>query len=132
MLAYDASMTRASIVVGLRLAAWGCMGLLAALSLLPSDELVRTSLGGHVEHALAYAGTALLARLGYREYKIGWAILILIIYAGILEYLQHFSVGRSPAVEDWLASSIGVLVGSGAAHWASRFFKRLLYLTQSG
>lgn len=132
MLAYDASMTRASIVVGLRLMAWGCVGLLAVLSLLPSDEVVRTSLSGHVEHAMAYAGTAFLARLGYREHKVAWGVVTLIIYAGILEYLQHFSVGRSPAVEDWVASSAGVLVGCGAAQWITLWISRLIKHTLFG
>ena len=35
----------------------------AELSLLPSQEMARTSLGGHVEHALAYAGTTFFAAL---------------------------------------------------------------------
>jgi VanZ family protein len=36
---------------------------------------------------------------------IGWFWL----YAGILEYLQHFSPGRNPAVVDFAASALGVL-----------------------
>lgn len=124
-------MIRDPIVASLRLAAWGCVGLLAVLSLLPAEEMVRTSLGGHVEHAMAYAGTALLARLGYREHKAGWAVLALVTYVGALEYLQHFSAGRSPAVEDWLAGSIGVLIGSGTAHWGSRVLRHTLHRRQS-
>lgn len=99
------------------------MGLLAILSLPPAEEMARTGLGGHVEHAMAYAGTAVLARLGHPQRKVGWIVLALVAYAGCLEYLQHFAVGRSSAVEDWLVSSMGVLVGSGAAHWVSRVLR---------
>lgn len=124
-------MIHAPIARGLRLAAWGCVGLLAILSLLPAEEMTRTSLGGHVEHAMAYAGTALLARLGYPQRRFGWTVLALVIYAGCLEYLQHFAVGRSPAVEDWLASSMGVLFGARAAHWVSRVLRHSRHPGQS-
>jgi VanZ family protein len=33
------------------------------------------------------------------------------VYAGILEYLQHFSPGRHPAIEDFAASALGALCG---------------------
>jgi VanZ family protein len=33
------------------------------------------------------------------------------MYAGILEYLQHFSPGRHPSVGDFAASAIGALCG---------------------
>jgi VanZ family protein len=33
------------------------------------------------------------------------------LYAGILEYLQHFSPGRHPTVEDFAASAAGALCG---------------------
>src|SRR4051812_3403131 len=98
----------------LRVGAWACVSALAVLSLLPGDEMVRTSLGGHPEHAIAYAGTALLAGLGYPG-RACRSVLVLVLYAGVLELLQRFSPGRHSAVEDWLASSIGVVVGAWAA-----------------
>jgi VanZ family protein len=33
------------------------------------------------------------------------------VYAGILEYLQHFSPGRHPAIEDFAVSALGALCG---------------------
>ncbi len=54
--------------------------------------MVRTGVGGHIEHAAAYAG--------------------------ILEPLQHFSPGRHPSLDGWMASSIGVMAGIGLAHCA--------------
>jgi VanZ family protein len=95
----------------LRPVAWGCVILLAVLSLLPAEEMVRTSLGGHIEHAIAYAGTAFLFGLSYPAW--GWQriAIALVIYAGILELLQNFSPGRHPAVLDWISSSAGALMG---------------------
>ena len=98
----------------LRAGTWGCSISLALLSLLPADEMQRTNLGGHAEHALAYAGTSLLAGLGYPA-RLYWSVLLLVLYAGLLEWLQRFSPGRHPAVEDWLAGSTGVVAGAWAA-----------------
>ena len=51
----------------LRFGAWGCVVAIAVLSLLPAQELVRTGLGGHIEHAVAYAGTAFTVALAYAD-----------------------------------------------------------------
>ena len=104
----------------LRWPAWCCVGLLAALSLLPAEEMARTGMDGRLEHAFAYTGTAFLFRISYPEW--GWKRPAsgLVVYAAVLEVLQTFSPGRHPAVEDWLAGSVGVLIGIGAAICAVR------------
>jgi len=103
---------------------WSCVALLAALSLLPAEEMVRTGLGGHLEHAAAYAGTAFLIGLTYPDWGWKWPVSGLVTYAGVLEILQNFSPGRHPAAEDWLAGSIGVLLGISAIRGASRLWRR--------
>jgi VanZ family protein len=95
----------------IRIGAWGCVVLIAVLSLLPAQEMVRTSLGGHIEHATAYAGTAALLRLSYPAWKWPRMAAALSTYAGLLEILQNFSPGRHPAILDWLSSSTGALLG---------------------
>ena len=99
----------------LRPPAWCCVVLLAVLSLLPAEEMVRTGADGHLEHAIAYAGTAFLFGMSYPDW--GWKrpAAGLVAYAAVLEVLQTFSPGRHPAAEDWLAGSAGVLLGIGAA-----------------
>ncbi len=108
---------------GLRAAAWGCVVLLAVLSLLPAEEMVRTGVGGRIEHVAAYAGTALLAGHGYRARGLGRIAAMLVAYAAGLELLQDFSPGRRSAIGDWLASSGGVLLGIGVAHLAPGFMR---------
>lgn len=95
----------------LRPIGWGCVIMLAVLSLLPAEEMVRTSVGGHVEHTIAYAGTAFLLGLTYPTWDWKRIAIALMSYAGILELLQNFAPGRHPAVLDWLSSSIGGLIG---------------------
>lgn len=77
--------------------------------------MVRTRLGGHAEHMIAYAGTAALLRLSYPT-RGKQAFVALVIYAGLLELLQNFSPGRHPAVLDWLSSSTGALLGIAFTH----------------
>ena len=109
---------------GLRFAALGCMALIAVLSLLPAEDMVRTGVGGHIEHAAAYAGTALLAGVGFSRHGLGRIAAMLVVYAGVLEPLQHFSPGRHPGLDGWLASSFGVLGGIGLAHCALALQRR--------
>ena len=108
----------------LRPVAWGCVVLLAVLSLLPAEEMVRTSLGGHMEHATAYAGTALLIGLSYPAHRWKRIAAGLVAYAGVLELLQNFSPGRHPAILDWLSSSTGALIGLAFVHMADEVWRR--------
>ncbi len=94
------------------------MALIAVLSLLPAEDMVRTGVGGHIEHAAAYAGTALLAGLGFSRHGLSRIAAMLVVYAGVLELLQHLSPGRHPGPDGWLASAIGVLAGIGLARFA--------------
>jgi VanZ family protein len=95
-------------MTSLRFLTWCCVILLAVLSLLPAQEMVRTGLPGRLEHFVAYAGSAAVAMAGYGASRRGVQIIGgFWVYAGILEYLQHFSPGRHPAIEDFAASALG-------------------------
>jgi VanZ family protein len=108
---------RASLLMtSLRFLTWCCVILLAVLSLLPAQEMVRTGLPGRLEHFVAYAGSGAVAMAGYGASRRG----VQRVYAGILEYLQHFSPGRHPAIEDFAASALGALCGGLAIALLSR------------
>ena len=104
---------RASLLVtSLRVLTWCCVILLAVLSLLPAQQMVRTGFPGRLEHFVAYAGSAAIAMAGYGASRGSVQIIGgFIVYAGILEYLQHFSPGRHPAIDDFAASALGALCG---------------------
>ena len=96
----------------IRFLTWCCVVLLAFLSLLPAEDMARTGFPGELEHFAAYAGSVAIGMAGYglndsRLLVIGsfW------LYAGVLEYLQHFSPGRHPAFLDFAASALGALCG---------------------
>jgi hypothetical protein len=70
--------------------------------------MVRTGLPGRLEHFVAYAGSAAIAMAGYGMSRGGKQIIGgFCVYAAILEYLQHFSPGRHPAIGDFAASALG-------------------------
>src|SRR3954462_10356323 len=93
---------------------WCCVVTLAFLSLLPAEEMVRTGVGQRIEHFVAYAGSAGIAMIGYgQRSQSPWIILgCFCTYAGVLEFLQHFSPGRSPALGDFAASALGASAGT--------------------
>ena len=113
---------RASLVDrSLRALTWGCVILLAILSLLPDQQMVRTGLPGRVEHFVAYAGSAAIAVAGYGATRGGMQIIGgFWVYAAILEYLQHFSPGRHPAIGDFAASALEALCGGLAIAFLRR------------
>lgn len=98
-----------------RVAAWACIVVVGALSLVPADQVTRTTLGGHAEHVLAYAMTAFIAAAAYSERKPTRIGAALIAYAGVLEFLQIFSPGRNARFEDFMFSGAGVILGVAAA-----------------
>jgi VanZ family protein len=109
-----------------RLLSWGCVVLLAALSLLPAEEMVRTGLPSRWEHFMAYAGAAAISAFGRGRGGAAFrSAILLIAYAGLLEWLQNFSSGRYPALRDFFASSLGVVAGTLLALLALRLAKRI-------
>jgi VanZ family protein len=86
-------------------AAWTANVALGVLSLLPKEDMVRTDLGGHLEHVLAYAATACVVVSAHGTANNPTA------YAGSLETLQRFSRGRTPAIADFACSTTGVVLG---------------------
>jgi VanZ family protein len=107
---------RASLLVtSLRVLTWCCVILLAVLSLLPAQQMVRTGLSGRLEHFVAYAGSAAIAVAGYGATRGGMQIIGgFWVYGGILEYLQHCSPGCHPSIGDFVASALGALCGGVA------------------
>ena len=111
------------VITSLRVVTWCCVLVLGVLSLLPAQEMVRTGLPGRVEHIIAYAGSSAIAMAGYGASR-GVAQIIggFWVYAGVLEYLQHFSPGRHPSIADFVASALGALCGGLAI---ALFWRRL-------
>lgn len=104
-----------------RLAAWPTLPVLALLSLLPKDEMVRTGADGRFEHAVAYAATMALFALGHgARFGIARIAAALIVYAGMLELGQHLAPGRSPALADFASGAAGAVVTALLAAWLLR------------
>jgi VanZ family protein len=96
-----------------RLAAPSCLVLLAILSWLPANEMIRTGVDGRIEHFIAYMSTTLFVLAAYSlRLRPGNLTVMLIGYAGILELGQYFSPGRHPSLVDFAASSLGVTAGA--------------------
>ena len=115
---------RPALKTASRVAAWGCVAALAVLSLAPAEEVVRTGLGGRIEHVVAYAGTAAVAALAYGERGVVRILLPLVGYAAVLEFLQRYAPGRVSSLGDFLFSGAGVLLGTAAFVLARRVLAR--------
>lgn len=106
-----------------RIAAWGCLALLAYLSLIPAEFEVRTGAPGGFEHLIAYLGTAFMFGVGYPRYKI-WAALGLVVFGSLMEALQFLPPDRYPSIYDAASSGTGTLLGALAATFLSQRLSR--------
>src|SRR5262245_10328972 len=99
-----------------RVLAWCCFAAVAMLAILPGAVIahVRTRLGGHSEHLLAYAVTALITALAYLDHSRFKIMFALFLYAGALEYLQRYAPGRSSSFKDFAYSATGIMLGVAA------------------
>jgi VanZ family protein len=116
-----------TVETSFRVLTWYCVILLAVLALLPAQNMVRTGMPGELEHFVAYAGSAAIAIVGYRRTSAVGIIGPFWIYAGILEYLQHFSRGRHPSIADFAASALGALCGGFVAALVARRLTKSAY-----
>lgn len=98
-----------------RLAFILCLILIGILSWTPGDDLQRTGLPGGFEHFIAYAITGLIGAFASRQHRVVPEVLLLCIYAGVMELGQLVVPLRQADSLDFLASSLGVLVGSSSA-----------------
>ena len=118
----------------LRVAAVSCVVVLAILSLIPGQDLVRTDLaklgyGKQVEHFIAYFGATTIIGLAYpvQSRRLPLA-LALILYAGVLEIGQLYVPGRAAAIADFSASAIGIAAGALLSSLAWRALMRAFTL----
>jgi VanZ family protein len=108
------------------LVAWGSIFAIGILSLLPAANVapIRTGIGGHLEHVVAYAATALIvvvAHLDHSRIKIAAGLLL---YAASLEHLQRYSAGRLSSAFDYTFSAVGVLLGLAAFYAVRHLYER--------
>jgi hypothetical protein len=96
----------------LRTASIGCIIALAILTLMPAAFMMRTVLGGHAEHFVAYLGTAVLMGLAFhKRLRLSVQCVLLIVYAAALEAGQLYSSGRHASFQDLAFSAAGVVTG---------------------
>jgi VanZ family protein len=111
----------------------------AALSSYPGLKLPEVGSGSldKIVHLLQYAVLAFLVSRGWGPWRTGgvtgftpWLpILILLVFAGVDEYHQHWIPGRVPEWMDWTADILGIAIGYAMGAWSNR---RILCREESG
>jgi len=109
----------------LRVFAVVLIGVLAALSWLPAQSIVRTGMAGQLEHLIAYAGTTIVVGVAFhRLLPLGVQCGLLILFAGILEVGQMYAPGRHSSVVDFAFSAAGTILGGIGIALALRIFTK--------
>jgi VanZ family protein len=95
-----------------RFAGWIGILIIAVLSLVPGAERPHTGAPSQIEHYAAYLLVGFVLALGYVQNRSVVSIgLLLVLYAGLLEFAQLFIPGRSARVIDILVSAMGAWTG---------------------
>jgi VanZ family protein len=97
------------------------------LSLVPGSARPQTGAPGQGEHVIAYLITALL--FGMRSNSVSNLIalgIVLVAGAGALEFAQQWVPGRNAQLGDFIASSIGILIGLAIGGALNPFYRRFL------
>ena len=97
-----------------RVAAAAALALLALVSLLPRDVVVRTGAPGGLEHITAYALTAMSILLSFPTTKWILVAVALSVYGAWLELAQKWIPGRTSELVGLLSNCIGSCIGSSA------------------
>lgn len=104
---------------------WSCGSVILVLALTPTASNFPTTGWDKGNHVLAFT---VLTILGCRAYPNRVAVVLLggILYGGLIEVLQSFTVYRSADWGDLIADAIGVLVGRGllACRWPRHWSRR--------
>ena len=86
------------------------LAVIVVLSVLPGADRPHVFGSGNVEHLLAYAGAAFFAST--LPALRGWRIVLLLSTASLLfEGIQTLIPGRGPGLDNWIASTLGAIVG---------------------
>ena len=94
--------------------------IITVLSLLPGEERPHTGFSGNIEHVVAYAGTVGATAYAFLTPGIGALTLGFSAASAVFEICQLFIPGRTSGVDNWLASTLGALVGAYAARHLAR------------
>ena len=91
---------------------WACMSAVTVLALMPAMPHVPSTGWDKSNHLLAFT---VLAVLGLRAYPTRTVAVLtgLLAFGGLIELLQSLTPDRMAEWADWLADSLGLLLGWG-------------------
>lgn len=91
---------------------WACVSAVIVLALMPTATQVPSTGWDKGNHLLAFT---VLAVLGLRAYPVHTVAVLLglLIFGGLIELLQSLTPDRMAEWADWLADSLGLLLGWG-------------------
>ena len=84
---------------------------IATVSLAPAQDRTNAGGSGNVEHFFAYCVAAAVTRAALPHVQSRWQIILFSLASALFETCQIWIPGRSAAVDNWLASSVGAALG---------------------
>jgi VanZ family protein len=107
-----------------RLAAWGFVAVIIALSVVPADLRPVTGAPHDIEHFAAYWTTGVAFGLGY-ERRHTLLALMLVAFAASIEIGQWFVPGRHARLGDFIVDALAMCVGLAMASLVNEIRARI-------
>jgi VanZ family protein len=111
-----------------RLGGWCLALLITALSLVPPDLRPESGTPHRFEHFAIFCATGAAFGLGYTSNRRLPLAIVLVIFAGAIEFAQIFAPGRHARISDFLvdafAACIGVAVSALVTDFANAYSMR--------
>jgi len=100
-------------------AGWLLLIIITALSLVPPYLRPTTGVTHGLEHFAIFAVTGFAFGLAYDRKPVA-IMLVLVIFAGVIEFAQLFVPGRHARLSDFIIDAFGACVGAALASVAAR------------
>jgi VanZ family protein len=98
---------------------WAALILAYVIAIMPAAEAPQIVTSDKLEHMIAFATLAVLARLGYRTVPAIRIALLLAIFGALIEFTQMIpALHRDGDVRDWIADVIALSVALFLVHLA--------------
>lgn len=110
---------RVSVRKVARIAGWVLLIGITALSLVPPGLRPVTGMAHAIEHFAIFAITGFTFGLAYDRKPVG-IMLVLVIFAGVIELAQLFVPGRHARLSDFIVDALAACVGAALASVTAR------------
>jgi VanZ family protein len=107
-----------------QIVAWSLAAAIIVLSIVPPGLRPQTAAPHQFEHLAIFAATGFAFGLGFGQMR-GLLAVYLVVFAGLVEFLQLFVPGRHARLSDFVIDAASIFGGLVTEYLAYRIYRRI-------